>query len=122
MKAPAITMMVLVGLGALLQVVSIVMNIIGTGMNASNASSDDRMAALTSGAAGIAIAALSIVSSAFSFYGLLKMMRLQSRGLVYAAVIASMVPCLGSCWCLNVFVGIWALVALGDEMVKRSFT
>jgi len=72
-------MMVLIGLGALMQMISVVMNVIGNGMNASNANSDRLAAALSSGAVGIAMSGLAIASSVFSFYGLLKMMRLQSR-------------------------------------------
>ena len=44
------------------------------------------------------------------------------RGLAYAAVIMSMIPCTGSCCYLNIGVGIWALVVLADDNVKASFT
>ena len=33
-----------------------------------------------------------------------------------------MVPCLGPCYCINLFVGIWAIVVLADNQVKAGFT
>jgi hypothetical protein len=74
-----------------------------------------------SGAVGAAGAVIGLLGGAFTIFGCLKMMKLQSRGLAYAAVVCSMIPCLGSCWCVNLGVGIWALIVLSDVNVKASF-
>ena len=44
------------------------------------------------------------------------------RALSVAAVVLSMIPCLGPCCYLGVPVGAWALVVLLDADVKASFT
>jgi hypothetical protein len=117
-KAPAITVMVFTVIGILLQLVSLAMNILGTGVNLAN---NPEAGQLMSGAMGIVMNLIGLLGGAFTIFGCLKMMKLQSRGLSYAAVIFSMIPCLGSCWCVNLGVGIWALIVLSDANVKASF-
>jgi hypothetical protein len=119
-KAPAIVMMVCAGLGAALQLVAMIMNILGAGVAASQGTQSG-LEALTSGVVGMVGNVIGILMTGFCIFGLLKMMKLESRGLAYAGVIASMVPCTGSCWCLNLFIGIWALIALSDPTVKDAF-
>ncbi len=122
-KAPAITMLICSAIGVLLQLVSLAMNILGTGLSAAGSSgSSDQFAALMSGVVGMVFNVIASLVSGFCIFGLLKMMKLQSRGLSYAAVILSMIPCFGACWCLNLPLGVWALVVLADPQVKQSFT
>jgi len=59
--------------------------------------------------------------SAFAIFGALKMRNLQGYGLAMAAAIVSIIPCTGCC-CVNIPVGIWALVVLMKPEVKASFT
>jgi hypothetical protein len=117
-KAPAITLLIFTVIGLLLQLVSLSMNILGTGINLSQ---NPEAAQLMSGAMGIGMNVFGLLGGAFSIVGFLKMMKLESRGIAFTAVIFSMIPCLGSCWCVNVGVGIWALVVLCDPNVKASF-
>jgi hypothetical protein len=126
-KPAAITLMVFTVIGMLLQVVSFFMNVLGTGMGVANTANrggdgGDAAAQLMSGAMGMVVNVVGLLAGGFCIFGLLKMMKLQSRGMALTAVILTMVPCLGSCWCVNLWVGIWALIVLNDDNVKASFT
>ena len=116
-KAPAIIMIVCSVIGILLQFVSVLMNLVGTGMGVVNA----EYSQLASGAIGIVFNIIAICVGSFCIFGLMKMMKLEGRAISYTAVILSMIPCFGSCWCINLFIGIWALVVLSDQQVKESF-
>ena len=116
-KAPAIIMIVCSAIGILVQLVGVLTNIIGTGIGIGNA----EYSQLASGAVGIVFGIIAICVSSFCIFGLVKMMKLESRSLSYTAVILSMIPCLGSCWCLNLFIGVWALVVLSDQQVRVAF-
>ena len=125
-KPAAITLMVFTGIGMLIQLVSLFMNVLGTGVNLANggnhSSNNDAAAQLMSGAMGIVMNIVGLLAGGFCIYAFLKMMKLQGRGLAYTAIIFSMLPCLGSCWCVNLWIGIWALIAMSDQNVKASFT
>ncbi len=123
-KPAAITLLVFTGIGMLLQIVSLFMNVLGTGVNLANNghNNSDAAAQLMSGVGGIVMNVVGLLAGGFCIYALLKMMKLQGRGLAYTAIIFSMLPCLGSCWCVNLWIGIWALIAMSDQNVKASFT
>ena len=125
-KPAAITLLVFTCIGMLLQIVSLFMNVLGTGVNLANNNghnnNSDAAAQLMSGVGGIVMNVVGLLAGGFCIYALLKMMKLQGRGLAYTAIIFSMLPCLGSCWCVNLWIGIWALIAMSDENVKASFT
>jgi hypothetical protein len=118
-KPPAITLMIFTVVGVLLQLFSLAVNVFSTGVSLANR--NPMAEQLMSGAAGMAGNVLGLFGGAFTIFGCLKMMKLQSRGISYAAVIFSMIPCLGSCCYLNLGVGIWALIVLSDLNVKASF-
>ncbi len=122
-KPAAITMLIFTVIGMLFQLLGLGMHVLGTGMNlANNEGGSDAAAQLMSGVGGIVINVCGLLAGGFCIYAFLKMMKLQGRGMAYTAIIFSMVPCLGSCCWVNMFVGIWALVAMSDENVKASFT
>jgi hypothetical protein len=52
--------------------------------------------------------------------GSIQMMRLQSHGMATAAAVVAMLPC-NLCCLLGLPIGIWALVVLLREDVKRAF-
>jgi hypothetical protein len=69
------------------------------------------------GVISLAIAAL----NAFVLFGAMKLMRLQSQGLVMVACVVAMLPC--QCCCvLGLPFGIWALVVLNKPEVKSWFS
>ena len=61
------------------------------------------------------------ITSILIFVGALKMKNLSSRGWGRAAAILAMIPCLSGCCLLGIPIGIWALMALSNEDVKRGF-
>jgi hypothetical protein len=54
-------------------------------------------------------------------YGALQMLNLKSRQMAVTACILSCIPCISGCCLLGIPFGIWGLVVLNDEAVKRSF-
>jgi len=69
------------------------------------------------GLVSLALVALNV----FVLFGAIKLLRLQSYGLVMAAVIVAMLPC--QCCCVfGLPFGIWALVVLSKPEVKQAFS
>lgn len=124
-NGPAIGLMATAGIGILLQLASIAMNMLGTGINMSNlggsAGGSEAMAAMMSGTLGIISSILGILIGGLIIFGALKMRQLNNWGLSMAATVLAMIPCLSPCCCLGLPIGIWALVVLLDDNVKRSF-
>ena len=67
-----------------------------------------------SSAVGVGIGILMIV-------GGLKMKKLEGHGFCLATAVVALVPCFSPCCCLEVPVGIWALVVLIDSRVSAAF-
>jgi hypothetical protein len=61
-----------------------------------------------------------VIGSALVFVGGLQMKNLKNRGFVMFTSILAMTPC-NCCCLLGLPFGIWALVVLNDETVKRAF-
>ncbi len=61
------------------------------------------------------------ITSVVIFVGALKMKNLSSRGWARTSAILAMIPCLSGCCILGIPFGIWALMVLGNEDVKRGF-
>jgi hypothetical protein len=120
-KGPAIAIMVLGGLGVLWGLVSIVMNLLGTGMGALGGHGGaDRFGAMMSGGIGIASAAFSIILNAVAVFGGLKMSKLESYTMAWVGTAAVAIPC--SCCCLvGIPIAIWSAVVLMNDEVKNAF-
>jgi len=101
-KGPAIGLIVTAGVGALLQVISLLANMFSGGLG------------IVLNIVGLAVAGLIV-------YGAMQMMKLQKYGLSMAATIAAMVPCISPCCILGLPLGIWALVVLMKPEVKAAF-
>jgi hypothetical protein len=119
-KTPALILLIVTGLGMLLQVVGAIMNLVGGG--GYQYSADPEFARYTSGPAAVVGNVVALAIGGFIIFGLLKMMKGQSWGLSLAAVILGAIPCCGPCWCLGLPIGIWALVVLMNNEVKAGFT
>ena len=61
------------------------------------------------------------VFAIFMIYAGTKMRKKQGWGICVAGSIVAMLPC-GSCCCINLPIGIWALVILLKDDVKHVFT
>jgi hypothetical protein len=124
-NGPAIGLMVMAGIGILLQLVSLVLRMLGTGMSMMSVpgggDSSEQFAAMMSGGLGIVAGILGILVGAFIIFASMKMRQLQSWPMAVAASVVAMLPCLSPCCCIGLPVGIWALVVLFDQNVKASF-
>ena len=114
------------GLGALAQIASLLMNILGVGFGAMNAGQQQQpmpaWANLLSGGLGIFFSILGIAMAGLILVGALKMMKRQNHGLAMTAAIIAMVPCVSPCCWVGLPIGIWALVVLSKPEVKDSFS
>jgi hypothetical protein len=119
-NGPAIGLIVVAVLGALLQIVSIIKNLVmGSGIPA-NAQVPAWLSML-SGPVGVALGIIGILVSVVILLGAMKMKKLESYGLAMAASIIAMIPCFSPCCLLGLPIGIWAVVVLSKPEVKSAF-
>lgn len=64
---------------------------------------------------------LALVMSVVTLMAGIRMLQRRSYGLVMTGVIIGMLPCLSACCCTGLPFGIWALVVLSNEEVRKSF-
>lgn len=129
LKVPAILILVLAGVGAVLSVAGLFIKgaILEAVLNAGIPFDPNIRTQLEqSRAAGIGVseifqAVLGLGINVLVIVGALKMLRLQSWGLAMTAAILIMLPCSGCCCLLGLPVGIWALVTLNKPEIKGAF-
>jgi predicted PurR-regulated permease PerM len=68
----------------------------------------------------LVLGAVSMLMAIFILYGSMQMMKVQSYGMSMVAAVMCILP-FGGCWLLSMPMGIWGLVVLMDERVKRAF-
>lgn len=120
-NGPAIGLMVVAGLGALLQIASLILNLAGASFFASRRMPQEAWANMFSGAIGVVSSGIGIVVSGVILFGAIKMRKLENYGLAMAASIIAMVPCFSPCCALGLPIGIWAVVVLSKPEVKSAF-
>jgi hypothetical protein len=76
---------------------------------------------LMGGGVGLVLNIIGLALSAFFIFASVKMRKLESYGMVMAATIISMLPCLSPCCCVGLPVGIWILIVLSKPEVKSAF-
>ena len=64
---------------------------------------------------------LALVMSVVTLMAGIRMLQRRSYGLVMTGVIIGMLPCLSAGCCTGLPFGIWALVVLSNEEVRKSF-
>lgn len=64
---------------------------------------------------------LALILSSLTLVAGIKMLQRRSYGLVMAGVIIGMIPCLSGCCCTGLPFGVWALIVLSNEEVRKSF-
>lgn len=126
-KGPAISLMVVGGLSFVLEVLSILANLLGFSlMGAQDMSQFEGMkgmewlAPLMGGGFVVIFGVIALAAMGLIFFGAMKMKALESYGLAMTAAILSMIPCFTVC-CLGIPFGIWALVVLLNDEVKAAF-
>ena len=125
-SGPAIGLIVTAALGALAQIVSMGINILGAGVGMAGAGAQGQQdmpawAHAMSGGLGVVFSIIGLVMSAVILMGALKMKKLQSYNFAMTATIIAMVPCISPCCFVGLPVGIWALVMLLKPEVKAAF-
>ena len=65
-------------------------------------------------------AILSIPFHIFFIFGCKKMMKLESKSVVWMMLILAVIPCCTPC-CVGLPIGIWGLVVMNDPIVKHAF-
>jgi hypothetical protein len=124
-SGPATGLMVVGILCAVAAVLSLLSNMLGMSAGARGGQNlppqMQQLVEMTSGGVGIFLNLIGLAVSGFIIFASTKMRKLESYGLVMAATIISMVPCLSPCCCVGLPVGIWILVVLCKPEVKSSF-
>lgn len=126
-KGPALAMMIIAGITFVLEILSILANLLGISfMSAGDMSQFEGMegmewlAPLMSGTFTIVLGVFTLAGAALIFYCAMKMKDLQGYGLAMTAAILSLIPCFSIC-CIGIPFGIWALVVLLNDDVKKAF-
>jgi hypothetical protein len=124
-KLPAIFLIVVAALNTIWQLISIILNVIGTGMSFMGSASSDmppEVAAMMSGGIGIVVSIIAILLGVVILLGAFKMMKLQSWPFALIATIIAMIPCIWPCCCIGPpIIGIWSLIVLLNKDVKAAF-
>ena len=125
-EGPAIGLIITGGLGVLLKLVSLLLNLVGVG--ASGLSSElgdlggyDRYMSFMGGRIGVFFAFVALGVSAFVIWAALKMRNLEKRTMAVVASVLAMIPCLGPCCLVGIPIGIWSLVVLMKPEVQQAF-
>ena len=123
-KLPAIGLIVLGALGALMAV----WGMVAGGVDAEQLAQLDipeeqkDMILKYAGGGGMVMSLLALALDAFVIWAGLQMMKLRAWGAAVAASIVVMIPCFTSCCCvLGLPLGIWSLVVLFNADVKKAF-
>ncbi len=120
-KGPAIGLIVVAVLGALLQVTSLILHMAGPSILANSRMPNQAWANMFSGTIGVVLGVIGLLVSGVIFFGAMKMKNLESYGLAMTASIIAMIPCFSPCCLLGLPIGIWALVVLSKPEVKSAF-
>lgn len=125
-QGPAIGLMVTAIIGMVMQVVSMLVNILGVSLGGlsdlQRSGGGEAALSMLSGGIGIVFSIIGIIIGVIILMGSMKMKRLESYGFAMAATILAMIPCISPCCLLGLPIGIWALVVLLDQNVKTAFT
>lgn len=122
-RAPAIGLLVAAVLGAVVQFGSIIATLAGFDFLdwAGNQGQPPEWLTGLSDGLNIGLSLLGLAGAGFMVFGALKLMRMESYGIVLTTCIVAMVPCLSPCCCIGLPVGIWALVVMHAPDVRPAF-
>ena len=120
-KGPAIGLIAVAVLGALLQITSLILHLAGASIMANSRMPNQAWANMFSGTIGVVSGVIGLLVSGVIFFGAMKMKSLESYGLAMAASIIAMIPCFSPCCLLGLPIGIWAVVILSKPEVKSAF-
>lgn len=127
-RAPAIALLVSAAIGALAQLVALVLVLVGADLPwAQYKDAPQEWAEFADwfesffDASSVGLGLVSLGVAGFMIFGALKMTRLESYGIALATTILALIPCLSPCCCLTLPIGIWALVVMHAPDVRPAF-
>jgi hypothetical protein len=120
-NGPAIGLIVVAVLGVILQITSLIFNLVGASFLANARMPNEAWVNMFSGAIGVVSNIIGILMSGLILFGAMKMKKLESYGLAMTASIIAMIPCFSPCCLIGLPIGIWALVVLAKPEVKSAF-
>lgn len=77
---------------------------------------------MSAGPLGLIMNVVAVGIGGVILFGGIRMKELRSYPLALTASILSLTPCLNSCCCIGIPIGVWALVVLLNSDVKQSFS
>ena len=130
-QVPAIGIITTGALGALLSLYGVIATVLGSNKVAEDAELPPGLPPEAAGLLKSYLSAiepfnlplnlLALILSSLTLVAGIKMLQRRSYGLVMAGVIIGMIPCLSGCCCTGLPFGIWALIVLSNEEVRKSF-
>ena len=120
-SGPAIGLIAVAVLGFILQAIALVVNAVGASLFSTRQMPNEALSRMMSGTLGVASNVIAIIVSGLILVGGLKMRKLENYGLVMAASIIAMIPCISPCCVVGLPIGIWAVVVLSKPEVKSAF-
>jgi hypothetical protein len=120
-QGPAIALIVIGIIGILFHLAMAGLSFLGSGFSALAGGSRGVGSALSGAVGGVVYIVWALLEGLVVFGGV-KMKSMQSWGLAVAAAVVALLPCTNwICCLLGMPIGIWALVVLMNDEVKRSF-
>lgn len=116
---PAIALIVTAGIGILMSLFFLALNLLAIGVAQGN--QQDQFAMMFQGGFGAILGFVRIAVDSVTIVGAIKMKNLSSYNFAMAGAILAMIPCINSCCLLTMPFGIWALVVLQDNEVRQAF-
>jgi hypothetical protein len=121
-SGPAIALLVTALVGGAGQLLGLLVNMLGIGLGSATAGDrEEQLINMLSGGFGVVSAAIGLFLAGLIVYAALEMKKLRQWGLAVAASILAMVPCISPCCILGLPAGVWSLVVLMKDDVKKSF-
>jgi len=117
-SAPAVGLIVTGGLGAAIALLYVMLSAIG-GLAA--LAGRDAARELPGVGVSMVMSVFWLAIAGFIIYAGLQMRQLNGWGLSMAGAIVAMIPCISPCCLLGLPIGIWAILVLIDDEVKRAF-
>ena len=124
-KAPAMILMTMHALSIATSLLLIILNLLKLGVGASRADSygqsqDQAFMLMFQGTAGIIVQIISILVASFCIFACIKMMKLESKGIVWTMLIISVIPCCSPC-CIGFAFAIWGIIVMNNPITKIAF-
>jgi len=124
-SAPATGLIITGALGIAIQVILIALNLLGIGVAAvapEQQGGPEAINTMVGGTISVVFGLLAIGIGGLIVWGAMRMKALENYGLAMTISILAAVPCLSPCCLFGLPIGIWSIVVLMNDNVKRSFS